>query len=67
MSGPLWNSLITKLAVSNELDGEDIRALLALPIQTRFYDAHQSIVREGDDPGACLDVENAVLHPGPVW
>ncbi len=53
MSGPLWNSLITKLAVSNELDGEDIRALLALPIQTRFYDAHQSIVREGDDPGAC--------------
>lgn len=53
MTGHLANSLITKLAVSNHLDGDDVRALVALPIQVRSFDAHQAIVREGDRPDAC--------------
>jgi CRP-like cAMP-binding protein len=53
MSGPLASSLITKLAVSNHLDGEDIRAILALPIRSRSLAARQAIVREGDRPHDC--------------
>jgi hypothetical protein len=53
MTGPLASSLITKLAVGNHLDGEDIRALLDLPIRSQRLEAHHPIVREGDRPAEC--------------
>lgn len=53
MTGLLASSLITKLAVSNQLDGDDIRAILSLPIRSQRLEAHQSIVREGDRPAEC--------------
>lgn len=53
MAGPLASSLITKLSVSNHLDGDDIRAILSLPIRSRHLGAHEAIVREGDRPDEC--------------
>ena len=55
MAGPFANALITKLLVTNNLDDEDVSAILSLPIRSQRFDAHTLIVREGDRPEeSCL-------------
>lgn len=53
MSASLVSSLITKLTVSNHLDGDDIRGIQGLRIRERHIDAQQPIVRDGDRPSDC--------------
>lgn len=53
MTGPVLSSLITKLSAANHLDGDDIRAILSVPIRIRDLGAHQPIVRDGDRPEEC--------------
>jgi CRP-like cAMP-binding protein len=53
MTGLLSTTLITKLTVSNSLDGDDIRALQSLPIRGRSLQALEVIVSDGDRPSEC--------------
>jgi CRP-like cAMP-binding protein len=47
------SALITRLAVSNHLDGEDIRAIQSLRIRERHLGAREIIVADGARPGEC--------------
>ena len=49
----LASALITKLTVSNYLEGDDIRAVQNLRIRERQLDAREFIVRDGDRPNEC--------------
>ncbi|QOG23421.1 MULTISPECIES: Crp/Fnr family transcriptional regulator [Bradyrhizobium] len=49
----LASALITKLTVSNYLEGDDIRAIQNLQIRERRLDAREFIVRDGDRPNEC--------------
>lgn len=53
MTGPYASTMIAKLSVSNHLDGEDIRAILSLPLRVQRFAAHEAIVRQGDRPVEC--------------
>ncbi|MDE5464751.1 Crp/Fnr family transcriptional regulator [Bradyrhizobium sp. CSS354] len=53
MPANLASALITKLAVSNHLDGEDIRAIQNLRIRERHLGSREIIVADGDRPGEC--------------
>src|SRR3954452_7048871 len=53
MPANLASALITKLAVSNHLDGEDIRAIQGLRIRERHLGARENIVADGVRPGEC--------------
>jgi CRP-like cAMP-binding protein len=53
MPGSLATALITKLTASNHLDGEDIRAINALPINARRLGPREVIVRDGDRATEC--------------
>jgi CRP-like cAMP-binding protein len=53
MTGPLVSSMIAKLSVSNRLDDDDIKAILALPIRTERLAAQNAIARQGDRPVEC--------------
>jgi CRP-like cAMP-binding protein len=53
MTGSLATTLITKLTVSNTLDGDDIRALQSLPIRGRSLEALEVVVADGDRPTDC--------------
>jgi CRP-like cAMP-binding protein len=53
MTGNLATALITKLTVSNTLDGDDIRAIQRLPIRARNMKAREVIVRDGERPTEC--------------
>jgi CRP-like cAMP-binding protein len=46
-------ALITKLMLSNILDGDDIRAIQSLPIRSRELGAREVIAAEGDRPREC--------------
>jgi CRP-like cAMP-binding protein len=47
------STMMAKLSVSNHLDGEDIRAILALPMRVVQCVAREIIVRQGDRPDEC--------------
>ena len=49
----LATSLITKLAVSNHLDGDDVRAIQALQVRQRNLGPRETIVADGERPDAC--------------
>jgi CRP-like cAMP-binding protein len=53
MSANLASTLITKLTLSNHLDGDDIRAILDLPIKERRVGAREVVVADGTHPGQC--------------
>ena len=53
MPANLASALITKLTVSNNLDADDIRAIHALRIRERHFDAGEVIVADGDRPSDC--------------
>ncbi|MBR0695844.1 Crp/Fnr family transcriptional regulator [Bradyrhizobium lablabi] len=53
MSANVATALLTKLTVSNQLDGDDIQALSRLPMRIRNLEAQQVIVAEGDRPEEC--------------
>jgi CRP-like cAMP-binding protein len=53
MTGLLATTLITKLTVSNTLDGDDIRAIQTLPIRGRSLEALTVVVADGDRPTEC--------------
>lgn len=53
MTGSTASSMIAKLSVSNQLDGEDIRAILALPMRLQRFGAREPVVRLGDRPDEC--------------
>jgi CRP-like cAMP-binding protein len=53
MTGNLATALITKLTVSNTLDGDDIRAIQRLPIRARNMKAREVIVSDGERPTDC--------------
>ena len=53
LSGPLTSALVTKLTLSNVLDGEDIEAIEQLPMKVRRLGPGQLIVAEGDRPAEC--------------
>jgi CRP-like cAMP-binding protein len=58
MTGPLATTLVTKLTVSNRLDGEDIRAVQSLPIRSQSLRAQETIAADGDRPAdSCLITE----------
>ena len=46
-------ALVTKLKVSNNLSGDDVQAIEALPIRRRDLEAQQRIVADGDRPIDC--------------
>lgn len=46
-------ALITRLVVANRLDGDDIKAIMSLPIRRQRVEANQPVVREGDRPEEC--------------
>lgn len=63
MPANLASALITKLSVSNHLDGEDIRAIQSLRIRERHLAAREIIVADGTRPGdCCLIVEGFALR-----
>lgn len=53
MPGNLATALITKLTVSNRLDGDDIRAIQGLRIRQRNLGAREVIVADGERPDEC--------------
>ena len=53
MSTNLATALITKLTVSNHLEGEDIRAIQGLRIRERHLGGREVIVADSTRPGEC--------------
>jgi CRP-like cAMP-binding protein len=53
MTENLASALITKLTVSNHLDGNDIRAIQGLPIREKRVRAGHVIVADGERPNHC--------------
>ncbi|AWL93006.1 Crp/Fnr family transcriptional regulator [Bradyrhizobium ottawaense] len=53
MSANLATALVTKLTVSNHLDGDDIRAIESLRFRERHVGAREVIVADGVRPGEC--------------
>lgn len=53
MSANLATALLTKLALSNHLDGADVQAIQRLPIRTREVKARHVIVADGDRSTEC--------------
>jgi CRP-like cAMP-binding protein len=54
-------ALITKLMVSNTLDGDDIRAIQSLPIRHKELGADEIIVADGDRPHECCLVSEGFV------
>ncbi len=53
MSANLATALLTKLTLSNHLDGADVQAIQRLPIRTRDVKARHVIVADGDRSTEC--------------
>ncbi|MDI4238046.1 Crp/Fnr family transcriptional regulator [Bradyrhizobium sp. 31Argb] len=53
MTGILTTALITKLTMSNSLDGDDIQAIQHLPIRSKSLRALEVIVADGARPTEC--------------
>ncbi|MDE2331492.1 MAG: cyclic nucleotide-binding domain-containing protein, partial [Bradyrhizobium sp.] len=53
MSASLATALLTKLMLSNHLDGADVQAIQRLPIRTQDVKARHVIVADGDRSTEC--------------
>src|SRR3954471_13589982 len=53
MTRHLLDALVTKLTATNVLNGDDIRAILALPVRSRRLGPHEAVAQDGTKPSEC--------------
>jgi len=53
MAKNLLDALVTKLTATNVLNGDDIRAILALPVRSRRLGPHEPVAQDGARPDEC--------------
>ncbi|QPF82479.1 Crp/Fnr family transcriptional regulator [Bradyrhizobium genosp. L] len=61
MAGTLSNALLTKITVSNKLDGDDIETIKRLPIERRDVGPREIVVHDGSRPTQCCLVADGFM------